>query len=59
MNDKCEINFIYYTYTAIWKEEKKLWYSQDGATFEKQSALFALAIADIVMINMWVLFIHH
>ncbi|KAJ6882700.1 hypothetical protein NC651_029088 [Populus alba x Populus x berolinensis] len=26
---------------------------QDGATFEKQSALFALAIADIVMINMW------
>ncbi|KAJ6748245.1 PROTEIN SEY1 [Salix purpurea] len=26
---------------------------QDGATFEKQSALFALATADIVMINMW------
>ncbi|KAG5223399.1 protein ROOT HAIR DEFECTIVE [Salix suchowensis] len=26
---------------------------QDGATFEKQSALFTLAIADIVMINMW------
>uniref|UniRef100_A0A6N2LTJ8 GB1/RHD3-type G domain-containing protein n=1 Tax=Salix viminalis TaxID=40686 RepID=A0A6N2LTJ8_SALVM len=26
---------------------------QDGATFEKQSALFALAIADILMINMW------
>ncbi|XP_061957373.1 protein ROOT HAIR DEFECTIVE 3 homolog 2-like [Populus nigra] len=26
---------------------------QDGATFEKQSALFALAIADTVMINMW------
>ncbi|KAG5223388.1 protein ROOT HAIR DEFECTIVE [Salix suchowensis] len=26
---------------------------QDGATFEKQSALFALAIADIVIINMW------
>ncbi|KAF9671711.1 hypothetical protein SADUNF_Sadunf12G0075900 [Salix dunnii] len=29
---------------------------QDGATFEKQSALFALAIADIVMINMLRLF---
>ncbi|KAF9671835.1 hypothetical protein SADUNF_Sadunf12G0090300 [Salix dunnii] len=26
---------------------------QDGVTFEKQSALFALAIADIVIINMW------
>ncbi|KAJ6417943.1 hypothetical protein OIU84_001343 [Salix udensis] len=26
---------------------------QNGATFEKQSALFALAIADIVIINMW------
>ncbi|KAJ6375225.1 hypothetical protein OIU77_000242 [Salix suchowensis] len=26
---------------------------QEGATFGKQSALFALAIADIVMINMW------
>ncbi|KAJ6748256.1 PROTEIN ROOT HAIR DEFECTIVE 3-like protein 2-LIKE ISOFORM X1 [Salix purpurea] len=26
---------------------------QDGTTFEKQSALFALAIADIVIINMW------
>ncbi|KAJ6417936.1 hypothetical protein OIU84_001339 [Salix udensis] len=26
---------------------------QGGATFEKQSAVFALAIADIVIINMW------
>ncbi|KAF9671710.1 hypothetical protein SADUNF_Sadunf12G0075800 [Salix dunnii] len=26
---------------------------QEGATFEKQSAVFALAIADIVMINIW------
>ncbi|KAF9671836.1 hypothetical protein SADUNF_Sadunf12G0090400 [Salix dunnii] len=26
---------------------------QDGATLEKQSALFALAIADIVIINIW------
>ncbi|KAJ6748223.1 PROTEIN SEY1 [Salix purpurea] len=26
---------------------------QDGATFEKQSALFAFAIADTVIINMW------
>lgn len=27
-------------------------YSQDDTTFEKQSALFALAISDIVLINM-------
>ncbi|CAA7057337.1 unnamed protein product [Microthlaspi erraticum] len=26
---------------------------QDDTTFEKQSALFALAVADIVLINMW------
>lgn len=29
-------------------------YFQDDTTFEKQSALFALAIADIVLINMYV-----
>ncbi|WMV14231.1 hypothetical protein MTR67_007616 [Solanum verrucosum] len=28
-----------------------LW--QDDTTFEKQSALFALAVADVVLINMW------
>ncbi|GJN21104.1 hypothetical protein PR202_gb08552 [Eleusine coracana subsp. coracana] len=27
--------------------------SQDDTTFEKQSALFALAVSDIVLINMW------
>jgi len=26
---------------------------QDDTTFEKQSALFALAVSDIVLINMW------
>lgn len=30
--------------------------SQDDTAFEKQSALFALAISDIVLINMYVTF---
>jgi hypothetical protein len=29
-------------------------FSQDDTAFEKQSALFALAVSDIVLINMWV-----
>jgi hypothetical protein len=32
---------------------------QDDRAFEKQSTLFALAIADVVLINMWVLYVHH
>jgi hypothetical protein len=32
---------------------------QDDTVFEKQSTLFALAIADVVLINMWVLCVHH
>jgi hypothetical protein len=60
INDKCEINFILYIYTTIWKLKKiTLWCLQDGAAFEKQSALFALAIADIIMINMWVLYVQN
>jgi hypothetical protein len=31
--------------------------AQDDTAFEKQSALFALAVSDIVMINLWVFFI--
>ena len=34
----------------------KLSLSQDDTTFEKQSALFALAVSDIMLINMWVSF---
>ena len=30
----------------------KLSFSQDDTAFEKQSALFALAVSDIVLINM-------
>lgn len=31
-------------------------FCQDDTAFEKQSALFALAVSDIVLINMWVCF---
>ena len=29
-----------------------IWFFQDDTAFEKQSALFALAVSDIVLINM-------
>ena len=35
-----------------------VYFSQDDTAFEKQSTLFALAIADVVLINMWVFFVH-
>jgi len=36
-----------------------VYFFQDDTAFEKQSTLFALAIADVVLINMWVLYVHH
>jgi hypothetical protein len=33
--------------------------AQDDSAFEKQSALFALAVSDIVMINLWFFFLFH
>ncbi|GLU14082.1 hypothetical protein SLE2022_306730 [Rubroshorea leprosula] len=38
------------TTKGIWIAKER---GEDDTTFEKQSALFALAIADIVLINMW------
>jgi hypothetical protein len=45
-------NFWHYSYAGIFDA-----FQDDTAMFEKQSALFALAISDIVLINMWVEFV--
>ena len=44
-------NVIYRLYTNVL-------FFQDDTAFEKQSALFALAVSDIVMINLWVSISH-
>ena len=49
------IFFVSLALLVIWN----VYIFQDDAAFERQSTLFALEIADVVLINMWVLFVHH
>ncbi|PWA99628.1 Root hair defective 3 GTP-binding protein [Artemisia annua] len=44
---------LHHTASVVFEFNKFFMLLQDDTAFEKQSALFALAVSDIVLINMW------